>query len=153
MTLGQSGKRAIAEQLYLSVKTVEVHRANIKAKLKLKAAPELICYAVRWAESSGGPGKKSVAFGKLGRDNPGLRCKLWLMSTMLITYRNPGLLASVESLSRAVVAESASLKPQPAFLPKPVYSIDSIHRRAETMTGLLEEILAIHPEPHWGINE
>jgi hypothetical protein len=40
-------------ELLLSVKTVEVHRANIKTKLKLKSAPELIRFAVRWSESQG----------------------------------------------------------------------------------------------------
>ncbi len=43
--------REIADHLHLSVKTVEVHRANIKEKLTLKNAPELIRYAVRWVES------------------------------------------------------------------------------------------------------
>jgi DNA-binding NarL/FixJ family response regulator len=47
------GTRETAEKLHLSVKTVEVHRANIKAKLKLKSAAELIRYAVRWSESQG----------------------------------------------------------------------------------------------------
>ena len=47
------GTRDIAEKLHLSVKTVEVHRANIKAKLKLQSASELIHYAVRWSESQG----------------------------------------------------------------------------------------------------
>ena len=52
--LGQGkGTRDIAEKLHLSVKTVEVHRANIKAKLKLKSAAELIRFTVRWAESQG----------------------------------------------------------------------------------------------------
>jgi len=52
--IGQGkGTRNIAEKLHLSVKTVEVHRANIKAKLKLKSAPELIRSAVRWSESQG----------------------------------------------------------------------------------------------------
>ncbi|MEJ0090136.1 MAG: response regulator transcription factor [Limisphaerales bacterium] len=52
--IGQGrGTRATAEKLHLSVKTVEVHRANIKAKLKLKTAPELIRFAVRWAEAQG----------------------------------------------------------------------------------------------------
>jgi len=43
--------RAIATHLHLSIKTVEVHRANIKQKLQLKTGPELIHYAVRWGES------------------------------------------------------------------------------------------------------
>jgi DNA-binding NarL/FixJ family response regulator len=47
------GTRDIAQKLHLSVKTVEVHRANIKAKLKLKSASELIRFAVRWSESQG----------------------------------------------------------------------------------------------------
>ena len=52
--LGQGkGTRDIAEKLHLSIKTVEVHRANIKAKLNLKSSPELIRYAVRWSESQG----------------------------------------------------------------------------------------------------
>jgi DNA-binding NarL/FixJ family response regulator len=45
------GTRDIAGQLHLSVKTVEVHRANIKRKLALKTAPELVRHAVRWLES------------------------------------------------------------------------------------------------------
>jgi DNA-binding NarL/FixJ family response regulator len=43
----------IADKLHLSAKTVDVHRANIKAKLKLASSPELIRFAVRWAESHG----------------------------------------------------------------------------------------------------
>lgn len=45
------GTKDIAYKLHLSAKTVDVHRANIKAKLKLVSAPELIHYAVRWTES------------------------------------------------------------------------------------------------------
>ena len=49
--IGQgNGTRQIAEKLHLSVKTVEVHRVNIKTKLKLQSATELIRFAVRWVE-------------------------------------------------------------------------------------------------------
>ncbi|MDR3456232.1 MAG: response regulator transcription factor [Verrucomicrobiae bacterium] len=47
------GTRDIAGQLHLSVKTVEVHRANIKEKLNLQTATELVRFAVRWADSEG----------------------------------------------------------------------------------------------------
>jgi DNA-binding NarL/FixJ family response regulator len=43
--------KEMAEKLHLSTKTIEVHRANVKAKLKLTSMAELIRYAVRWAES------------------------------------------------------------------------------------------------------
>jgi len=43
--------KAMAEKLHLSPRTIEVHRANIKAKLNLNSVAALIGYAVRWAES------------------------------------------------------------------------------------------------------
>jgi len=49
--------RDIAKKLNLSVKTVEVHRLNIKNKLKLATASELIHFAVRWMQSN--PGKQN----------------------------------------------------------------------------------------------
>ena len=45
------GTRDIAELLHLSVKTVEVHRANLKKKLELKTAHDLVHYAIRWMEA------------------------------------------------------------------------------------------------------
>jgi DNA-binding NarL/FixJ family response regulator len=50
--LGQGkGTRQIADQLRLSIKTVDTHRANIKRKLNLRGASELVRYAVRWVET------------------------------------------------------------------------------------------------------
>jgi DNA-binding NarL/FixJ family response regulator len=43
--------RDIAKRLHLSIKTVEVHRAHIKQKLKLNSATELVHQAIRWVES------------------------------------------------------------------------------------------------------
>ena len=46
--IGQGrGTRQIAEQLHLSVKTIESHRAHIKEKLNLKSATELVHRAIQ----------------------------------------------------------------------------------------------------------
>ena len=45
--------RDIAQQLHLSSKTVDVHRAHIKEKLDLKDATALVRHAVRWVEAEG----------------------------------------------------------------------------------------------------
>ncbi len=50
---GKSTK-AIAEHLHLSVKTVEVHRLNMKRKLRLASASDLVSFAIRWAETGRG---------------------------------------------------------------------------------------------------
>jgi DNA-binding NarL/FixJ family response regulator len=44
------GTREVAQRLRISVKTVEVHRANIKRKLQLKSPTEMVRSAVRWFE-------------------------------------------------------------------------------------------------------
>lgn len=47
--LGQGkGTRQIAEQLYLSVKTIETYRSRIKEKLNLSSGSELLQYAFQW---------------------------------------------------------------------------------------------------------
>lgn len=43
----------IADVLSISPKTVDVHRANIKAKLSISSGAELARIAVRWVESGG----------------------------------------------------------------------------------------------------
>lgn len=43
----------IAQDLHLSPKTVEVHRAHIKEKLQLSTGAELISFAARWLEMEG----------------------------------------------------------------------------------------------------
>jgi DNA-binding NarL/FixJ family response regulator len=42
------GTRQVAEQLRLSVKTIESHRAHIKEKLNLPTAPAMVRFAVEW---------------------------------------------------------------------------------------------------------
>ena len=50
--IGQGhGTRQIAEELHLSIKTIESHRAHIKEKLNLKNATELVQYAIQWREA------------------------------------------------------------------------------------------------------
>jgi DNA-binding NarL/FixJ family response regulator len=51
--IGQGhGTRQIAEELFLSVKTVESYRAHIKEKLALDNANELMQHAIQWVNSS-----------------------------------------------------------------------------------------------------
>lgn len=47
------GTRDIAAHLRLSIKTVEAHRTNIKEKLALKTATDLVRHAVRWVDTQG----------------------------------------------------------------------------------------------------
>lgn len=43
--------RHIAEQLHVSVRTIDAHRANIKEKLQLADGAALVRYAVRWMDT------------------------------------------------------------------------------------------------------
>ena len=45
------GTRTIAEELHLSVKTVESYQAHIKEKLSLKNGRELVQRAIQWSIS------------------------------------------------------------------------------------------------------
>jgi DNA-binding NarL/FixJ family response regulator len=47
------GTRQIAEELHLSVKTVESYQAHIKEKLSFKNVRELVQHAVQWANNQG----------------------------------------------------------------------------------------------------
>ena len=49
---GGVGNREIARQLRLSVKTVETYRENLKRKLSLPSADELLFYARKWVEEN-----------------------------------------------------------------------------------------------------
>ena len=45
------GTREIAAHFQLSVKTAEVHHANIKRKLQPKRGSDLVRYPIRWTET------------------------------------------------------------------------------------------------------
>ncbi len=47
------GSREIAEQLHISIRTVDAHRAHLKEKLGLKDSNSLMRHAVRWVETEG----------------------------------------------------------------------------------------------------
>jgi DNA-binding NarL/FixJ family response regulator len=44
------GTREIAEELHVSIKTIETYRARLKEKMKLRTGTELVRFAVKWAE-------------------------------------------------------------------------------------------------------
>lgn len=51
--IGQGhGRGQIAEELHLSVKTIETHRAKIQEKLNLKNSAELLQFAIQWFKTA-----------------------------------------------------------------------------------------------------
>ncbi len=48
------GTREIADELHLSIKTIETHRAHIKEKLGLKDAGEMVRFAIDWVARENG---------------------------------------------------------------------------------------------------
>jgi len=50
--------RDVAARLKVSIKTVESHRENIKQKLGLKTASELVSYAYNWVRDQQNPEQK-----------------------------------------------------------------------------------------------
>ena len=51
--IGQGmGTREVAEKLHLSMKTVSCYRQNIKTKLNLQSANELVRHAIHWAKAN-----------------------------------------------------------------------------------------------------
>jgi len=50
------GTRDIAEQLHLSVKTVETHRGHIKEKLGFKESGDMVRFAIDWVSQEEGEG-------------------------------------------------------------------------------------------------
>ena len=56
------GVRKIAENLFISVKTVEAHREHIKQKMNFKSSSELLRYAIQHAikDRPSGTGDKPV---------------------------------------------------------------------------------------------
>ena len=55
------GTADIAAELHVSPKTIESHRENIKHKLGLRNAADLLCHAVHWVHSRSGSDPRSVA--------------------------------------------------------------------------------------------
>jgi DNA-binding NarL/FixJ family response regulator len=47
------GIREIAEELFISIKTVDTHRARIKEKLNLKDSTDVLRHAIQWVQGDG----------------------------------------------------------------------------------------------------
>jgi hypothetical protein len=72
---------------------------------------------------------------------------------MLISFKSPQRLSAGGMCPGTATERPPLEKPALALASSPFCTIENIHQRAETMTDVLEQILALRPEPHWGINE
>jgi DNA-binding NarL/FixJ family response regulator len=54
------GTRQIADQLHVSMRTIDAHRAHLKDKLQLPEENALVRYAVRWVENQQGEPKAAI---------------------------------------------------------------------------------------------
>jgi DNA-binding NarL/FixJ family response regulator len=45
--------KEIGTELHVSPKTIEIHRSNIREKLHVTSAAELVAYAARWSQTQG----------------------------------------------------------------------------------------------------
>jgi hypothetical protein len=75
------------------------------------------------------------------------------MNTQLITYSDPKLFAAGAKLFPVRTANDESPEHHPSFGSRPLYTVEEIRLRVETMTPLLKGILDFGPPKHWGINE
>jgi DNA-binding NarL/FixJ family response regulator len=65
--LGQGKSvRSISSLLHISRRTVDVHRTNIRQKLRIPSAADLLCFAVRWAEAQNNGSGGAMPPGTMG---------------------------------------------------------------------------------------
>jgi len=73
------------------------------------------------------------------------------MNTQLIKYTNPKSLPDGAKLLPVTAANGKSSEHQCAYETRPLYTVEEIRLRVETVTPLLKEILDFRPPEHWGI--
>jgi hypothetical protein len=90
-----------------------------------------------------------------GEQKKSRRATLLRMNTQLITYTNPKSLPDGAKLFPVAAAKGESSQHRKDSEPKPLFTIEEIRLRVETVTPLLREIRDYRPTPadHWGINE
>ena len=71
------------------------------------------------------------------------------METRTNTSNEPKLIAE----GRLPVTKMIASLPTPERKASISFTIEEVHKRAETISPLLKELLGFRPPPHWGINE